>query len=198
MAGVSWYAVIQWAVAALQPPHLAAINPWEGWSDLYYEVVTHGIPETAFVPMLAPLIGYTREQVEDIAGLAMEHAFDDSCSGPPSAPTSPPFRYRLSSSRVGVTTGCTRAAPSRATAMRPRRRSSWSTAAKIAKLYQPDNLRRQTLFFDRFLKDIPNETDDWHPVALEIRERYYQGEMRHEQEWPLARTEVHQVLAART
>ena len=33
MSGVSWYAVIQWAVAALRPPHLAAINPWEGFSD---------------------------------------------------------------------------------------------------------------------------------------------------------------------
>jgi len=53
-------------------------TPGRAWSDLYYEVVAHGgIPETAFVPMLAPLIGYTHEQVEDVAGLAMEHPFDD-------------------------------------------------------------------------------------------------------------------------
>jgi len=32
-----------------EPPHLAAINPWEGWSDFYREVARHGgIPETEF------------------------------------------------------------------------------------------------------------------------------------------------------
>jgi predicted acyl esterase len=131
MAGVSWYAVIQWAVAALQPPHLAAINPWEGWSDLYYEVVTHaGIPETAFVPMLAPLIGYTHEQVEDVAGLAMEHPFDDeywASKRPDLTAIQVPAFVVASWSDHGLHTRGT----SRATATRPRRRSgSWSTAAK--------------------------------------------------------------------
>ena len=78
MAGVSWYAVIQWAVAALRPPHLAAINPWEGFSDLYNEVATHGgIPETQFTPMLGPLIANTHGQVEDVAANAMNHPFYD-------------------------------------------------------------------------------------------------------------------------
>ena len=30
LLGVSYYAINQWQVAALQPPHLAAICPWEG------------------------------------------------------------------------------------------------------------------------------------------------------------------------
>jgi putative CocE/NonD family hydrolase len=30
LSGVSYLASIQWFVAALAPPHLAAINPWEG------------------------------------------------------------------------------------------------------------------------------------------------------------------------
>ena len=43
----------QWGVAALNPPHLAAINPWEGWSDTYNEIVRHGgIPETSFWPYI--------------------------------------------------------------------------------------------------------------------------------------------------
>jgi uncharacterized protein len=32
----------QWQVAALQPPHLAAIIPWEGASDWYRDVSYHG------------------------------------------------------------------------------------------------------------------------------------------------------------
>ncbi|MDB5867068.1 MAG: putative hydrolase, CocE/NonD family, partial [Betaproteobacteria bacterium] len=30
LIGVSYYAITQWLVAALQPPHLKAIVPWEG------------------------------------------------------------------------------------------------------------------------------------------------------------------------
>lgn len=30
LAGISYYAINQWQVAALNPPHLAAICPWEG------------------------------------------------------------------------------------------------------------------------------------------------------------------------
>jgi uncharacterized protein len=40
LAGISYYAFTQWAVAALQPPHLAAICPWEGFVD-YYRDSTH-------------------------------------------------------------------------------------------------------------------------------------------------------------
>lgn len=37
LAGVSYYAVTQWLVASLKPPHLAAIVPWEGFTDMYRE-----------------------------------------------------------------------------------------------------------------------------------------------------------------
>lgn len=35
MSGISYYAVNAWQVAALQPPHLAAIVCWEGFNDAY-------------------------------------------------------------------------------------------------------------------------------------------------------------------
>lgn len=35
--GVSYLAILQWMVAALRPPHLTAIIPWEGLSDMYRE-----------------------------------------------------------------------------------------------------------------------------------------------------------------
>lgn len=42
LSGVSYYAITQWNVAGLQPPHLTTILPWEGWADLYRDSVFHG------------------------------------------------------------------------------------------------------------------------------------------------------------
>src|ERR1035438_4003175 len=59
LPGVSYLASAQWSIAATNPPHLAAINPWEGWSDTYREVVRHGgIPETYFWPYIGQRWGY--------------------------------------------------------------------------------------------------------------------------------------------
>jgi uncharacterized protein len=40
--GISYYAINQWHVAALQPPHLKAMIPWEGAADMYREWYRHG------------------------------------------------------------------------------------------------------------------------------------------------------------
>jgi hypothetical protein len=40
--GVSYFAMNAWRVAALRPPHLAAIVPWEGAVDLYRDANRHG------------------------------------------------------------------------------------------------------------------------------------------------------------
>jgi predicted acyl esterase len=42
LAGISYYAMIQWGVAAQRPPHLAAIAPWEGAHEAYRDVSRHG------------------------------------------------------------------------------------------------------------------------------------------------------------
>ena len=42
LLGVSYLAVKQWQVAALQPPHLAAMIPWEGMFDHYRDFYRHG------------------------------------------------------------------------------------------------------------------------------------------------------------
>ena len=40
--GISYYAMNQWDVGALRPPHLAALCIWEGSSDYYRELSRHG------------------------------------------------------------------------------------------------------------------------------------------------------------
>jgi uncharacterized protein len=42
LLGISYLSITQWRVAGLQPPHLAAICPWEGGSDLYRDWSHHG------------------------------------------------------------------------------------------------------------------------------------------------------------
>ncbi|MDV7241735.1 MULTISPECIES: CocE/NonD family hydrolase [Rhodococcus] len=40
--GISYYAITQWLVACLQPPHLTAMVPWEGAGDAYRDKARHG------------------------------------------------------------------------------------------------------------------------------------------------------------
>ena len=42
LAGISYYAMNQWHVAPLRPPHLAAMVVWEGAADWYRDVNRHG------------------------------------------------------------------------------------------------------------------------------------------------------------
>jgi hypothetical protein len=42
ISGISYYAMNQWTVGALKPPHLAALCIWEGSSDYYRELCRHG------------------------------------------------------------------------------------------------------------------------------------------------------------
>jgi putative CocE/NonD family hydrolase len=42
LSGISYYAVTQWRVAALQPPHLTACCIWEGNANYYRDCARHG------------------------------------------------------------------------------------------------------------------------------------------------------------
>nr|WP_321407142.1 CocE/NonD family hydrolase [uncultured Carboxylicivirga sp.] len=53
MSGTSYLAFSQWFTAAEQPPHLVAINPWEGLSDGYRDLVMRGgMPDLNFTKRL--------------------------------------------------------------------------------------------------------------------------------------------------
>jgi predicted acyl esterase len=56
LSGISYYAMNQWQVATLQPPHLAAMCVWEGAADFYRDVYRHG----GMVNMM-PLRWYPRQ-----------------------------------------------------------------------------------------------------------------------------------------
>jgi predicted acyl esterase len=191
MSGVSYLTMIQWRVAALNPPHLAAINPWEGVSDLYRELYFHGgIRETVFSTRIRDL-GFrcTTTRVEDYVGMALRHPlFDDywaSKNADLSKITVPAFIVASWSDHALHTRGTIegfKKIASKEKWLMVHGRKKWNT------FHEQESLEKQRQFFDRFLKGIDSEVKNWPKVMLEIRRRYGAGNFRCENEWPLART----------
>ena len=70
MSGTSYLAFSQWFTAAEQPPHLAAINPWEGLSDAYRDFAMRGgVPDLAF-PARLQLTNTGKNRREDVVAQA--------------------------------------------------------------------------------------------------------------------------------
>ncbi|MCF7553683.1 CocE/NonD family hydrolase [Pseudonocardia sp. WMMC193] len=78
MSGTSYLAASQWFTAAEQPPHLAAINPWEGMSDTYRDLVLRGgIPDSGFARQLRDFSFWGHGLKEDIIAEADRHPLVD-------------------------------------------------------------------------------------------------------------------------
>ena len=74
MSGTSYLAVAQWFAAAEQPPHLTAINPWEGVSDVYRDLVMRGgMPDTGFARQLQDNSYWGRNRKENILAEAQRY-----------------------------------------------------------------------------------------------------------------------------
>jgi len=65
--GTSWLAMAQWFIAQTKPPHLAAIAPWNGISDVYRQnMMFGGIPDVGFLGgVFAHLAGPARIERPD-------------------------------------------------------------------------------------------------------------------------------------
>lgn len=192
MSGVSYLAITQWRAAADQPPHLAAINPWEGVSDRYRDMAYHGgIPEDRFGPMWrSRRVPYSTGLVEDTVSMYADHPlFDDywKSLAPDLSRVEVPAFIVASWSDQGLHTRGTlegyRQISSKQKWLLVHGRKKWQF------FYQPENVELLRQFFDRFLRGVQNDVDSWPPVRLEVRERFYVGAYQTEQEWPIARTE---------
>jgi predicted acyl esterase len=196
LSGVSYLTSSQWRVAETNPPHLAAINPWEGWSDTYREVARHGgIPETFFWPYLTPRWGASTTQVEDLQLETRDHPFFDAFWESKAADFSKirvPAYIVASWSDQGLHTRGTLEGFKRIAS-----KEKWLEVhgrKKWAYFYEPESVRRQQQFFDHFLRGVPDSMSGWSPVTLESRRKYYVGAMQPEKEWPIARTQYTQLF----
>jgi predicted acyl esterase len=196
MSGVSYLASAQWSIAATNPPHLAAINPWEGWSDTYREVVRHGgVPETYFWPYIGLRWGYGTGLVEDLAAETAEHPFFDDFWSAKAADLSQvtcPAFVVASWSDQGLHTRGTFEGFKRIGSQH-----KWLDAhggKKWGYYYSPEGLRRQQEFFDHFLKGLDTGVAGWPRVRYEVREHAYAGARKPADDWPLPGTEYERLF----
>lgn len=194
MTGVSYLAVAQYLAAALRPPALAAINPWEGFSDFYREFAYHGgIPETGFLPRASQSTQYSLNRYEDTLANVQAHPLIDDF-----------WRSKALDLEAIVTPAYVVASWSdqglhlRGTLEAYRRMSSrdkWLEVhgqKKWEHYYRPESRQRRAEFFAHYLQQRPTTLPSWPRVRLEVRERAGVASERAEAEWPLARTEYRQ------
>jgi uncharacterized protein len=191
MSGVSYLAAVQYLVAPLKPAGLAALNPWEGFSDWYREFALHGgIPETGFLPRASGNLRFSLGSTEDTWANVQAHPLWDAywqSKEPDLAAIDIPAYIVASWADQGLHTRGTLEAFKRIAS-----RDKWLEVhgqKKWAHYYRPESRARQLAFFDRFLKERAALMAAWPPVRIEVRERAGQATERAEQEWPLARTQ---------
>lgn len=218
--GISYYAINQWQVASLQPPHLAAICIWEGAADFYRDVYRHG----GIVSMM-PLRWYGRQVlsvqhgvgdrgkksavtgeliagpptlgVEELAANRCEleidvfdHLLDDAYFQDRNPKWDRVVVPLLSAGNWGGQGLHTRG--NFEGYLQAASQDKWLEVHGLAHwphFYTDYGRLLQKRFFDRFLRDDATSWQNQPPVQLQVR---HPGEVfveRHENEWPLARTQ---------
>lgn len=189
MLGVSYLALSQYKVAALNPPALKAICPWEGFTDAYRDFFTPGgVVEDGFARVWLFLTKRVTRMRTDLAAERRKHPLRDAwweALTPDVSKIRVPLLVCASFSDTNLhSVGSMRAFQDSGSIERhvyTHRGPKWAT------FYGEEARAAQLAFFDRHLRE--RDVAALPPVRLEIRDRAdHVVEVRHEQEWPLART----------
>jgi predicted acyl esterase len=188
MIGVSYLAMSQWKAAALRPPSLKAICPWEGFTDAYRDLIRPGgIAETGFVRMWRVSLRGVRLRYWFAQQQRRRPLRDEWWRGlVPAlhAITVPALICGSLSDNNLHSRGSFRGWESIASTDRflyTHRGGKWVT------FYSPQARATQLRFFDRYLRgrDVPAPPR----IRLEVREsRDAIASVREEENWPLDRT----------
>lgn len=188
MSGVSYLACIQYLVAPLRPPALAALNPWEGFSDWYREFAYHGgILETNFLPRASDNIRFSLNRTEDTWANAQSHPLIDGFWHSKELDLE-----RIVQPAYVVASWADQGLHLRGTIEAWRRmasREKWLYVhgqKKWANYYCPESRERQRIFFEHYLFDRPTALAAWPPVRIEVRERHGVAHERSEDSFPPA------------
>lgn len=197
---VSYYAMTAWSVAALRPPHLAAILPWEGASDVFRETYFHGgIPIQAFNHNWQQSVSFSLTQVEDMEASIRNYPLANDY-----------WRSKVADwSRIEVPTYAVTGWPNdlhlRGTIAAWKGTSSKNKYLDIhggkewGEFYADWAYARQKAFFDHFLKGITNDVHSWSKVRVAQRTGGSAWTFREESEFPLVRTQYRELhLDAKT
>jgi predicted acyl esterase len=186
LLGVSYLAINQYKVAAMNPPHLKAICPWEGVSDLYKDwFYPGGVREDGFTPFFSGRIqqfGYAM----DLRKEQTEHETRDdwwqSFVAEYEKITVPILNCVSFASQMMHTRGSERVykrAGSEHKWLYTHRGGEWTA------YYSTEVNALMLKFFDHFLKGIDNGMLEHPKVRLEIREFGDKvSEVRYENQFP--------------
>lgn len=190
MCGNSALSMSQMRIAAEQPPHLAAIAPWDGDGDLYRESVCIGGMDTSRFNNQVVHGVATHQYVEDLPETFKKYpymnAYWQSKIAQWDKVTVPAYVS------AGWCTGhlrgsleCYRRIASPKKWVRIHREMEWGD------FYDPANMEDLRKFFDRYLKDIRNGWEFTPRVRMEVMDAldYDFDSCRKEQEFPVARTQ---------
>ena len=190
LAGNSGVAMVQWRIAAEQPPHLCCIAPWEGTGDLYRESYFVGgvygnFGETVLRIIAGP--GY----VDDNTAMAAKYPlineyWEDKI-----------VKWDKIKVPVYMTACWCHQGHLRASIesfRRVRSTKKWLRAHREFEwpdTYTPANLEDLKRFWDRYCKNIRNGWEMTPRVRLDVMDAYEYNfqDARPEKEFPLARTQ---------
>lgn len=189
MIGVSYLAMSQWKAAALRPPSLKAICPWEGFTDAYRDLMRRGgIREDGFVRMWRLSLRGVRLRYWFAKEQRRRPLRDEWWRGlaPALHQIAVPALICGSFSDNNLhTRGSFRGwenIPGTDRFLYTHRGGKWIT------FYSPEARAAQLRFFDRYLRgrDIPAPPR----IRLEVRDsRDVVTSVRNEENWPLDRTD---------
>ncbi|HEY7136090.1 MAG TPA: CocE/NonD family hydrolase [Acidimicrobiia bacterium] len=187
MSGVSYLALTQWAAASLRPPHLAAISPWEGFTDAYADFARPGgVREDGFTILWTEMLRLQRRSPVSLRReLKARPLVDDWWQARnrdieridvPALVCGSFSDHNLHSR--GSFEGFRRIGSARKW-LYTHRGPKWAT------YYSDEAGAFQARFFDHFLKGTDNGMADVPPVRLEVRDSASTiTSVREEQAWP--------------
>jgi putative CocE/NonD family hydrolase len=218
LLGISYYAMNQWQVAALRPPHLVAICPWEGASDYYRELTHHGRILNVFTSVWYPIQVSAVQHGVGTRG-ARNPNTGETVAGPDTVPDAElatrrsdpvaelrarPYDddyYRQRSAELEKIIVPVLSAANWAHHLHTRgnfedysrvtSRQKWLEIHGLehfTEFYTDYGVALQKRFFGHFLRNEDTGWDQQPPVQLNIRHVDGSFELQTEQEWPLART----------
>jgi predicted acyl esterase len=185
--GVSYLAISQWRVAAARPKGLAAICPWEGWSDVYHDVAyPGGVREDGFIDFWAGMTERDGRVSESLrAGQLAHPEWDDFwvARTPVLERIEVPALICGSFSDQGLHSRGSFEAFRRIGS--PHRFLYTHRGGKWSTYYSPEALALQARFFDCFLKGEDNGMRASAAVRLEVRTSGHEVRgVRDERAWP--------------
>jgi len=192
--GISYFAMNAWRVAALNPPHLAAVVPWEGAYDLYRDANRHGgILSNTFTGRWQASTNRgmrdsttTGGQAPPAAGMEL---YNERVARNNPIPADIKVPLLSAGNWGGVALHLRGNVEGFLGAGSAHKFLQIHAGNHILPFYTLEGRLTQKRFLDQWLKDIDTGILREPPIKLAIRERGDKFVWRYEYEWPLARTQ---------